>query len=74
MKCVICVRSGEEDFCRWHKESYDKLKESYKQWKEAMGIIWREYLEEVGRNPNTGDWAKEVASYLLKKEESQEIH
>jgi len=67
-KCVIC--SGESDggeFCVWHKLSYEKLEEIFKLWQESMEISWREFLEEIRKNPNTGVWVREVASYILKK-------
>lgn len=33
-----------------------------------MEISWRQFLEEVRKNPNSGVWVREVATYILKKE------
>lgn len=68
MKCVICFKDCEEEFCRWHKISYDKLVSSFKYWKEIKDISWKDYLKEIVDNPNSGSWVKEVALHILKKE------
>lgn len=52
----------------WHKISYGRLVESFKYWRKAKDISWKDYLREVIDNPNSGNWVKEVASYILKKE------
>jgi len=68
-KCVVCSRESDGgDFCRWHKLSYEKLKETFKRWKDSTEIGWKEFLEEILKNPNTGIWVREVATYILKKE------
>lgn len=38
-----------------------------------MKIEWKEFLDELRKNPNTGVWVKEVVDYLLKKEEGRKI-
>ncbi|RLG91418.1 MAG: hypothetical protein DRO36_04245 [Candidatus Hecatellales archaeon] len=68
-KCVICSNESDGgEFCVWHRLSYERLEEMFKVWREAMEIGWKEFLEEVRKNPNTGVWVKEVISYILKKE------
>jgi hypothetical protein len=43
------------------------IESAYKQWVEAYGSIgWKQYLGEIGRNRETGQWAREVAELLLK--------
>jgi hypothetical protein len=31
-----------------------------------MPFSWKEYLSQIANNPLTGEWAKEVAQYLMK--------
>jgi len=65
MKCSICGRKSEGEFCDYHLLAYRKLKEAYVKWKEATEISWTEYLSEIMKNPFTGEWSKEVAKKLL---------
>jgi len=65
---VYTKEKYEGEFCKWHKLSYEKLKETFKRWQDALEISWKQFLEEVIKNPNTGEWAREVAAYILKKE------
>jgi hypothetical protein len=37
-------------------------------WKKASDTVWIEYLVEIQKNSLTGEWAKEVAKYLIKEE------
>lgn len=34
----------------------------------TLTISWKDYLEAVAKNPNTGLWVKEVAEHLLKED------
>jgi len=43
------------------------LTQGYEQWTKALTISWKDYLEAVAKNPNTGLWVKEVAEHLLKE-------
>jgi len=67
MKCPICGLNKEEgsDYCENHQTAYSNLKERYEDWKKAMDITWKEYLEKVIENENTGEWAREVAIHLI---------
>ncbi len=65
MKCEICGRDAESEFCELHMRAHENLRERYEAWRSAMDIGWREYLEEVLKNPYTGLWVKEVAQHLL---------
>ena len=70
MKCAVCDRDiVEKGFCLMHIKAFENLVENYQNWKKALGISWREYLSEIEHNPLTGEWAIEVAGYLVKNEE-----
>ncbi|MCD6529505.1 hypothetical protein J7L06_04370 [Candidatus Bathyarchaeota archaeon] len=71
MKCLICGRESEEEFCEYHRLAYRKLKEAYVKWREATEVSWREYLSEVVKNPFTGEWSKEVARKLLEEDNDE---
>lgn len=68
-RCDLCFRLRVEGgrLCRYHQLAYDKLKEAFNTWKEALGIDWRGFLEEVLKLPELGEWAREVAENLLKE-------
>ncbi len=71
MNCKICQRKATtENFCQLHLKAYKNIVEKYECWRKALTISWREYLSEIERNPLTGEWTKEVASYLINNEEA----
>jgi hypothetical protein len=71
MNCKICRRKAiMKEFCSVHLKAYENIIEKYECWKKALTISWREYLSEIERNPLTGEWVKEVASYLINNEET----
>ncbi|MHA1144498.1 MAG: hypothetical protein ACTSRW_07160 [Candidatus Helarchaeota archaeon] len=72
MTCVICKRKVENgEFCTYHNAAHENLQKSYADWKEAYGdLTFKEYLKKLLVNKQTGNWVKEVANYLLKKESS----
>ena len=49
------------------------ITKKYESWKRALEISWKEYLSEIAKNPLTGEWAKEVAEYLAKSGEKQDV-
>ena len=55
-----------EKYCEFHEKAYRSLVEKYEDWKKAMDISWKEYLNGIVKNPYTGSWAKEVAEKLMK--------
>lgn len=68
--CLICNRDAKsKEFCELHGRAYQNLTQSYEQWTKALTISWKDYLEAVAKNPNTGLWVKEVAENLLKEGE-----
>jgi len=65
MKCPLCGREAVTDLCRYHAESKEKVQAAYPLWVAAYGRIeWSLYLDNVKRNPQTGQWAKEIAEFL----------
>ncbi|MBN1245284.1 hypothetical protein JXA31_06795 [Candidatus Bathyarchaeota archaeon] len=74
MNCKICQRKAvTEEFCQIHLKAYKNLAEKYDCWRKALKISWREYLSEIEQNPLTGEWAKEVASYLINNEGTRNV-
>ena len=66
MKCRICNKEAVEKYCELHEKAYRSIVQKYDDWKRAIDISWKEYLNEILKNPYTGSWAKEVAEKLLK--------
>jgi hypothetical protein len=65
----VCYReAGERDFCLVHLKAYENIVRKYDFWRKASKISWKEYLSEIKQNSLTGEWAKEVASYLVSNE------
>jgi len=54
-------------------KAYESITKKYDLWKKALEISWKEYLSEIVKNPLTGEWAKQVAEYLIKSGESQNV-
>ncbi len=66
MKCVICNRETDaKGYCELHAKAYQNINERYVIWKEALETSWKEYLSEIVKNQLTGEWAREVAKYLI---------
>ena len=70
MKCKICERKAESEFCKFHKISFENLVKKFEEWKKSMDISWPEYLKMLQNNPYTGVWVKEVIQYLLSKNQT----
>ncbi|MCW4053516.1 MAG: hypothetical protein NWE84_01165 [Candidatus Bathyarchaeota archaeon] len=49
-------------------KAYENIVEKFKFWRRALTISWKEYLSEIEQNPLTGEWSKEIASYLINNE------
>ncbi|MGW8289451.1 MAG: hypothetical protein ACWGNP_04175, partial [Candidatus Bathyarchaeia archaeon] len=74
VKCKICQRKTfKKQFCKIHLKAYENIIEKYSCWRKALEFSWREYLSEIERNPLTGEWTKEVASYLINNEETDNV-
>ena len=65
MKCSVCGRDAVQLLCPNHAEAKERVEETYPLWVRAYGRIeWKDYLDTVKRNPQTGQWAKEIAEFL----------
>jgi hypothetical protein len=74
LKCKTCDKeAGEREFCPLHLKAYENIVEKYEVWREAEGIFWKEYLSEIQKNSLTGEWAKEVARYLITNEGTKDV-
>jgi hypothetical protein len=69
MKCKVCKRETESNFCELHDKAYRNIIKEYDVWKKTSDVSWKEYLSEIANNSYTGLWAKEVTEYLMKSEE-----
>jgi hypothetical protein len=63
----------DNELCSFHLAAYNSLVQQYETWKKALVISWKDYLRKVEMNSVTGDWAREVANYLSKKEETKDV-
>ncbi|MGD0406488.1 MAG: hypothetical protein ABSB10_07570 [Candidatus Bathyarchaeia archaeon] len=69
MKCKICSKDVQENgFCMLHLKAYQNIIDKFDVWKKASDTFWSQYLVEIQKNSLTGEWAKEVAKYLIKEE------
>jgi hypothetical protein len=74
LKCKACEReANERDFCQLHLKAYGNIVRKYEFWRKGLKISWKEYLSEINKNPLTGECAKEVADYLISKEEAKNV-
>ena len=68
--CLLCKRGCDPSsvLCKNHLMAKRNIESGYKQWADAYGTItWKQYLREIGRSAETGQWAKEVAELLSKE-------
>jgi hypothetical protein len=69
VKCKICSKDAQENgFCMLHLKAYQNIIDKFDVWKKASDTLWSQYLVEIQKNSLTGEWAKEVAKYLIKEE------
>jgi len=54
-------------------KAYESVVKKYDEWKGALGVSWKGYLSEIAKNPLTGEWSKEVAEYLIKGGDGQNV-
>jgi len=66
-RCKLCGRGRDEgsEYCPYHRRAYAKLRDAFERWRRALAIDWDEFLREISENPETGEWAREVAEDLL---------
>lgn len=73
MKCIICNRASEGEYCLFHKQAYSNVIQKFDEWQRATGVSLKQYLKAVVENSYTGAWAKEVAEHLLKNKDGKNI-
>ncbi|MEA2070905.1 MAG: hypothetical protein U9O98_06400 [Asgard group archaeon] len=70
-KCAVCNSSIEKGvFCDSHEIAKEQLDKLFPKWQKAFGkLSWKDYLQQLTTDEEIpiGDWAREVAEYLLKK-------
>jgi len=54
-------------------KAYENIVKEYDFWRKGLKISWKEYLSEIEENSLTGEWAKEVAKYLINNEEVKNV-
>jgi hypothetical protein len=65
VKCRLCGRDAVRELCSYHEAAKERVQEAYPLWVRAYGgIDWKDYLDSVKRNPQTGQWVKEIAEFL----------
>ncbi len=65
MKCPVCGKDAAQQLCPYHAEAKERVEEAYPLWVKAYGRIeWKDYLDTVKRNPQTGQWVREIAELL----------
>ena len=69
MKCKVCDRKAQNEYCELHEKAYANITQKFEIWKNAADVSWQQYLNELVKNPFTGVWAKEVAEQLISKKE-----
>jgi hypothetical protein len=74
LECKVCRRQAERlGYCKLHAKAYQSVVKNYPVWKKALGVSWKEYLSEITKNSLTGEWAKEVAEYLAKNGDKNDV-
>ncbi|MFW9922830.1 MAG: hypothetical protein ACFFDW_06015 [Candidatus Thorarchaeota archaeon] len=69
-QCLVCHTTIEKgDFCDAHLIAKKNIEKQFKEWQTAFAnLTWEAYLDMLITDESIpiGDWAKEVADYLLK--------
>ncbi|MHA2407897.1 MAG: hypothetical protein ACXACA_05960 [Candidatus Ranarchaeia archaeon] len=63
MKCVVCDHPATNaSWCQRHAVAVRNLAKYYTNWVTAYGeLSWKDYLDQIIINKNTGSWVLEVA-------------
>jgi hypothetical protein len=70
--CPICGRLSvsEGEFCAYHSEAASNVRSAFEEWREAMDIEWKDYLEYLVDEEGIGKWAREVVQFLKQQDDS----
>ena len=71
-KCDVCGRNasitrGSLHLCEMHGLAYDRIMDGYNYWSNRLGTDFRTYLKELITLKNTGKYVKDLADYLLRR-------
>ncbi len=70
-ECIICGRDKtSSDFCAYHNDAFQNLKNAFGIWKNALEIEWAEFITLIEEEEALGKWAREVVEYLMKQNDS----
>jgi len=73
-KCKICGKETScKSYCVLHEKAYQNLVEKFEEWKKALELSWKDYLNEIIKNPFAGTKAKEVAATLLQEQKNRPL-
>ena len=69
-RCVICGRISYGNslglpLCVMHYLAAEKMLESYRRWREAEGVSFRDFAHRLLKMRSAGDYVKEVARYVV---------
>jgi len=65
VKCRLCERAGAPEFCAYHQAAKEEVERAYPLWVRAYGAMeWKDYLDNIKHNTQTGEWAREIADLL----------
>jgi hypothetical protein len=70
MTCPICGKEsmGTSGLCAHHESATTSILAAYQKWVTAYGgMDWVEYLHNIEKLEGSGEWTREVASYLVHK-------
>ncbi len=71
VKCVVCQSTIEKgEYCDAHTIAKNNLEKRFSDWQKAYEkMSWKEYLTRISDDADipVGEWAKEVAIYLLEQ-------
>lgn len=69
--CSLCWRRHEDgsEYCTYHLAAQENLLKAFSDWREALEVGWRDFLVAVAARPESGEWVRDVAIYLLEKGE-----
>ncbi len=77
LKCLICGRTcaynlaigSNTCFCEFHALAYERILKKYSEWREAIGMNFLDYLNELLRIKLSGKFVKEVARAIITRTE-----
>ena len=71
-ECIVCGRNpiDNSEYCSYHNEGFENLRDAFEIWKEALDIEWVEFLLRIQEEENLGKWARDVVDHLMQENDS----